>query len=528
MAVYCDLYTMSSLKMKESTLRKTIAINLALLDSKLKLVAEEHYIKMSDGRKAYIDILAKDDFGCFTVIELKKSNQTARSAIQQLFKYASFLKRKNRLEENQIRCIIISTVWDELEAPFSEFSQFPKYEIKGYLLDCQDGKLPAFSEVKPEYKEGNLSPLNHFIFFEFSNSKDRDAILKELESILRLIPSVNSVVIKTDYDGDDVMICHPFGFAWIMFTGDVDTMNSDMSRLEARSSSQNFLDSESSVFIEEEEEEEEASPEDIIMTKILLEHIHIETSDSEYNCLTLHSLNNILSTWNYSEPKGLGVMFDDALFDSSELVSLSCGFIGDHPYNFVAKTTPSRPKQFLMIRKKLNKFLLDNERWRKSINHILDEVDDSDVVDICIYNPLNLFGMINDVYKTAHSKRIPKLKIIVKNANGTEAQFCGELLWREKVAMISPEEAVKRAYGEIDFLFASFCHGFDNKDVALSESYGLIYEVVCGKGLLKMNDGFYFYEDVGKLQNLQDFLDSNDELIDQVGSLYSDLTIGGR
>jgi hypothetical protein len=511
--------------MKESTLRENIAINLGFLDPKLKLVAQEHYIKMPDGKKAYIDILAKDDFGCFTVIELKKSNQTARSAIQQLFKYASFLKQKNRLEENQIRCVILSTVWEELEAPFSEFSEFPKYEIKGYLVDCQNDSSPRFSEVKPLYKEGNLSPLTEFIFFEFESQNDRNDALKELESTLNLIPSVNSVVIEMDYDGDDDIIIHPFGFAWIMFTGDADSMKSDMSKLKMQRSGQSYFDRESPVYVEGEE-----SLESLIRTKILLEHVHIEiTASTEYNHLALHSLNNILSKWNYSKPKGLGVMFDDGLFDARDLISLSCGFVGDHPYNFVVKTTPERPKQFLTVRRKLNEFLANNEKWRKSVNCILDEIDHSDIVDIVIYNPLNLFGMINDVHKTGRSNRTPYLRIVVGKINGVEIQFYGALFWRERLPIISLEEAVKRTYGEwCNFIVHAAFHGFNDNDISLSELYGLTYEVVCGKGILKIENGACSYENMDKLQDLQDFLNSNDELIDQVGSLYSDFTIGDR
>ena len=77
------------MKIKEAEIRENIAEYIKTLDPNLKVVAQEHYIKMPNGRTAYVDILAKDEFGCFTLIELKKSDQTARSAIQQLMKYAN-------------------------------------------------------------------------------------------------------------------------------------------------------------------------------------------------------------------------------------------------------------------------------------------------------------------------------------------------------------------------------------------------------------------------------------------------------
>mgnify|MGYP006215024479 CR=1 FL=1 len=63
------------MKIKESIIRENISKHISLLDKNLKLVAQEHYIKMPDGKTAFIDILAKDDFGCFTVIELKKATK---------------------------------------------------------------------------------------------------------------------------------------------------------------------------------------------------------------------------------------------------------------------------------------------------------------------------------------------------------------------------------------------------------------------------------------------------------------------
>ncbi len=166
---------------KESIIREVIAKNIGSFDKNLKLVAQEHYISMPDGKKAYVDILAKDEFGCFTIIELKKSNQTARSAIQQLYKYASFLKRKNRLEESQIRCIILSTVWEELDAPFSEFERFSEYEVKGYQVHYTPNQIPSFTAIEPNYQKGNIKPLDNFIFFEFSLPCERNAVFKQLE-----------------------------------------------------------------------------------------------------------------------------------------------------------------------------------------------------------------------------------------------------------------------------------------------------------------------------------------------------------
>lgn len=511
------------MKVKESIIRENIAENLSLLDGNLKLVAQEHYIKMPDGKKAFIDILAKDDFGCFTVIELKKSNQTARSAIQQLLKYANFLKRKNRLEESQIRCVILSTVWDELEAPFSEFLEFSQYDSKGYRVDYICGKSPKFTEVKPVYIQGDSSPLKNFIFFEFNTGKARDESLKDFELTLKSLPSINSVLIKMDYCGDDGNIIHPYGFAWVMFTGDVNNMKSDVAKLAPKAMSSECSDIESIMCMWEGD-----LPEYSIRSKVLLDQVRINTIAGEYTGLALHTLNNTLSTWEYSSPIGLGVMFDDGLFDEDEMLSLSCGFVGDHPYGFVTKTTPQRPKQFQMVRKKLNKFLVFNERWRIVMNHILQEAENSDVIDIHIFNPLNFLGMINDVYKTNSSKRIPSLNISIQKEDGTSLGYYGSLFWVNKKPIQCPREVVRKLYDDTDdFKLRYITSDYKKHEVSLAAEYGLSYGVVCNDGKLVSIDGqICTFDSVEKIDNLQDFLGANDSFIDQVGELFDELTIG--
>lgn len=505
---------------RESIIRERISTNLEILEPNLKLVAQEHLISMPDGKKAYIDILAKDDFGCFTVIELKKSNQTARSAIQQLYKYASFLKKKNRLEESQIRCFILSTVWDELEAPFSEFVRFSGYESKGYMIHYENGNVPSFTEIKPVYEKGNRKPLDNFIFFEFSQADERDNVFREFTNTLKHFPSVNSVLIKVDYKGYNPAIIHPFGFAWVMFTGDVERIQNELSKLTPVSKSEDSFDPEDIVYMWELDALEYA-----LRTEILTNYVRIKEGEGEYTGLALHSLNNTLATWKYYTPVSLGVMFDDSLFDSEDLLSMSLGHVGQHPYNFVIKTTPSRPKQFLMVRDNLNAFLSTNNRWRKQVNSILESMDIDDVASIWIYNPLNFFGIINDVHKTGSSQRIPQLYINIKKTDNSIVSYYGALFWRAKMKPAKPEDAIEKSYTSMElFKMRSVMHRMTEYDDLLSKQYGLSYEIISvsyeEKKFVEIDEITGFKEEFESIYNLQDFLKSNDLLIDEVGMLF--------
>jgi len=307
-----------------------------------------------------------------------------------------------------------------------------------------------------------------------------------------------------------------------MFTGDLDDMTSDISKLTPKVNNREFENMEQIASMWEKE-----LPEYSLRSKILLEQVHIKSALGEYTGLELHSLNNTLSTWEYSDPKCSGVMFDDGLFDPDEIIALSCGFVGDHPYNFVVKTTPLRPKQFQLVRSKVNKFLAHNDRWRIVVNHILQELDETDVVNISIFNPLNFLGMINDIYKENSSKRIPSLNITVTKEDGTSLSYYGSLFWVNRIPLQSPKDVALKVYGSLDkFIITSLGNSCKKQEVSVSEYFGLSYEVVSSNGkIVTIADNICSYESFAQLDNLQVFLNQNDGFIDQVGELFNELPI---
>lgn len=406
---------------QESEIRDKLAERLKLIDIHLKLVSKEHTVKLPDGRIAFIDILAKDDFGCYTVIEIKKSNQTSRSAVQQLYKYANFLKVARRLEQHQIRCMIVSTVWDELIAPFSEYKHFSDYDSTGYKLAFDPGGDIQLTKITTQFEAGNSQPLSNFIFFEFVNKVIRNEIQSAFERILDRLPSLNCVTITTDYSGENKAVIHPHGFAWVSFTGNIESIMSETSGLPPPlDSSTNFFDP--GVFLESWENDDAES---LIRSLILAGYVRIPNGEGEYGCFALHSLNNTLGQWSSSPPKGFGPMFRDDFFDANEIIEMACGVVGGHPYNFVTRTTPSRPRHFAMIRDRLSRFLEHNHHWNLAVNTIFSDLEEDDLLQIIIFNPLNFFGLLNDLYTKDQSQRIPQLRIVRERADGSKILYLG-------------------------------------------------------------------------------------------------------
>lgn len=99
----------------EAELRDHLASHIELIGSDLELLKVEYPLANSEGAGGRIDILARDRFDHVVCIEIKRSDQSARSALNELSKYVSLLYEQDRVPREMIRCIIVSTHWSELQ-----------------------------------------------------------------------------------------------------------------------------------------------------------------------------------------------------------------------------------------------------------------------------------------------------------------------------------------------------------------------------------------------------------------------------
>ena len=81
--------------MNEKTLRDYLAEHLDLLEYGMSLVMLNRPLANSHGTRGYIDILARDRRGMLVVVEVKRSNSTAREALHEVHKYVELLHRED-------------------------------------------------------------------------------------------------------------------------------------------------------------------------------------------------------------------------------------------------------------------------------------------------------------------------------------------------------------------------------------------------------------------------------------------------
>lgn len=127
--------------MKESQIRDILAQNLHHLNANYKLLDIEAYLPSLKGTRSFIDILAHDGNGKYIVIEVKKSNTTARQALHELFKYLEAIKENLALKNDEIELIIVSTEWDELLVPYSSFKSKVDLYTRGFHLFIDNNNI---------------------------------------------------------------------------------------------------------------------------------------------------------------------------------------------------------------------------------------------------------------------------------------------------------------------------------------------------------------------------------------------------
>jgi hypothetical protein len=183
----------------ERAIREKLASDLTVLEDRITLVKREYPLPNAHGTRGYIDILARDRFGNFVVVELKRSNHAASRALHELFKYAGLLAREKGLDRFAVRCMLVSTDWDELRVPFSLLLTTFPYDTVGLVIDVDDaGAVVSVETMEPleEVEPLGVTPVHHLYFFKAADA--REAAWSDISAILSGVGSPDHVALAID------------------------------------------------------------------------------------------------------------------------------------------------------------------------------------------------------------------------------------------------------------------------------------------------------------------------------------------
>lgn len=198
--------------MKEKEIREYLAYNLHLISSELILIKTEYKLENEVGTNGYIDILAKDIYNNYVIIELKGSKQSSREAIHELTKYLALLRCKLRLKNSEIRLILISTDWSELKVPFYEWKNKIDNLVEGYLF-TEEGQCVLVDEelLKQELCEFSRNQL----IFLYQTKSTMEQYEQTLIEKIKASGIKDFILLKIKNDSNSQVI-YPFAFVLII------------------------------------------------------------------------------------------------------------------------------------------------------------------------------------------------------------------------------------------------------------------------------------------------------------------------
>ncbi|MFZ5776343.1 MAG: endonuclease NucS domain-containing protein [Thermodesulfobacteriota bacterium] len=195
---------------RETIIRDQLATRLGILEPGLTLLDIEHYIPSGSGARGFLDILARDRNGLFVLVELKRSDSSAREALHELLKYLGLFVAKHGLRRAQIRCFIVSTTWHELRVPFAELSRTESFQFEGYQLNiAPDGTPLAAHQIQPVSPEELALDPAYWIAC-FTDPDHRAQTVRAMASSLKRFPDLNCLFVEHQYEGNNPNICYPF------------------------------------------------------------------------------------------------------------------------------------------------------------------------------------------------------------------------------------------------------------------------------------------------------------------------------
>jgi hypothetical protein len=428
--------------LSEAEIRNQLANRLTILEAGLVFIAKEHPLPNTLGSKGYIDILAKDRFGNRVIVEVKRSNTTARQAIHEILKYAALLVANEGLSPSKVRCMIVSTEWHELLVPFAEFLNVAEIQAEGFRLRVNGGSVEGAERIEVPRLSDPVSLFRQHGAYFFQSAVARDASLTTLQSALNDSGADSFVLIALNFDGSNPAVTYPYCayFVPIAIRNDVKAKLLTL----AAEESVDDEDFDSTSFVEDSFLEmvghrsrvvyDEHGPE--VTFEIGYPEKFIGMREGGWECVQILR-------------KGrLGA----AAADDSEILRMVEGVEGQSEIRFDRVSAPRFKLSWTETRSQSENSLKGNETWLQGFEWFCDWVETElpqATLSASIYNPLQLPIGLYKLMARGDGRYLPQMELVaVSEQEGRVDILLGTLLWDGSTMPT-----------DVDSMMASVCGG---------------------------------------------------------------------
>jgi hypothetical protein len=441
----------------EDRIRDYLADHLELIEKGLRFVAKEYALSSSVGAGGRIDLLARDVFGHVVVIEIKRSDKTARQALNEIHKYTALFRISQGLDEARIRLIVVSTEWHELILPLSEFAETTDYPVEGMLITAlSNGVVEDISKVTLLKKGCALKISRAQCVYLYENAARRDRQFNRLVAAVKGAGVEDFAILRCDYSGKNPRVVYAHA-NYLCFASPLpDLTGAEAERLKARIEWDDNLNEPDENFI-----------------------VHINTAMLDfYDSLEIgypEKLTAIRADWSTSVSARAGRLSrDQSVLTDEEIIAMAQAVEGGSHFYLGKISSPRFEASWTRLRADLDLVLRGNRRFQEVVPRFIDEVKadaPTATVSVSIYNPCNLFLTLYWIAWTQDYSRCPQLEIVVEDrVKGWVKVLIGFLAWDGQDIQATPEEIANRVYGDDSgWLLAVTLHEtFEDEDSAVT------------------------------------------------------------
>ena len=382
----------------EIKIRDYLADHLECLGGELLLVQKEYPLENQLGAKGYIDILARDKYGMYVIIEIKRSEQASRQALHELHKYVALFQAQTGTNAANIRCIIVSTVWHELLVPFSEYCFSSTHSVEGIEITVnEEGVITNAQKIVPVRNENawKICPRHKIYFFSDENSV-RDAVV-EYKSGLKSLGLHDYCILELKYTGKNKYIT-PYAIYIAITVLDDSDKKIFTRKFEI---DLDYVDmNESPYYVEENV---------LAQDYRFISHNGVEIGYPEKFLM-------MLKEWSIVEIHRYGKILSSALaVNNADLVALLTGIEGGNILYYHSFSTTRHKRHWDMTKHNSLLALYGNSTWQAGLEWFYGMLQDDYDVSIDLFNPQNIIGNIYKSAKEKNDSSFPSMEIISKS-----------------------------------------------------------------------------------------------------------------
>lgn len=505
---------------RESDIRDRLAGDLAALEVGLQLVQVEYPLTNADGTRGFIDILARDQFGSLVVIELKRSDGTASRAIHELFKYTELLAREKGLDSSSVRCMLVSTVWDELRLPFALLTRTFPYDTVGLAIEVDDaGTVLSVETVRPldAPPPHAVTPVHELFFYE--SVEDRETAWTQISTALSETDAPDHLALALDRPPP--LECRGHGL--YLARGRVPAT----AKL---------------LHLEEDVPDDsiEAPPGCVWEYRALCELAHRYRGAAGAEVGYPDKLRYMLGDggWQVSRVFRAGRFASQAdIVDDEQLIEAAGGTSGASDVALGVRSSPQRHGHWQSTRDKIRRALVGNPLWEEIVEALLAEMETSTPtaeIVVAIFNPCDVIGSIVNTLTGGDS--MPRLACQVVIDGEVTREVVGTLVSEPGNDLVGICRAFEETYDDVfQWGLARNLAATWTYDIELCRRVGLVY--ACAEFLpeaegvwLEVTDGDLirtsFAERTPERQPLDEWLRANRADLDRLVEVMSQETRG--